>query len=63
MTKLRNTPLAHERAQRRELRKLMAQVEAAAREMLVSAIAEGLVEGRIVDGEIIIDADELGPKA
>ncbi len=44
MTRPRNTALARTRQERRELRQLMAHVEAAAREMLASAIEEGLFD-------------------
>jgi hypothetical protein len=61
MTRPRNTALARTRQERRELRQLMAHVEAAAREMLASAIEEGLIEGHIEDGEVVIVDDPLAP--
>ena len=48
---------ARTRARRRELRAELARVTQIARERMPSAIAEGLVEGRVVDGEIIIEAE------
>src|SRR5258708_3653359 len=64
------SPLARVRAQRRELRQLMARVSQAAKQRLREAIEEGLIEGhiegddqvvvldgRIIKGKIIIDTD------
>jgi hypothetical protein len=51
--------LARVRAERRELRKLMARVSEIAKERLREAIEEGLIEGRIEeDGEIVIIVDD-----
>jgi len=56
--------LARTRAERRELRQLMAHVAAVAEQRLRDAIAEGLLEGRVEeDGTIVIEAEAVGPKA
>jgi hypothetical protein len=49
------SPLAMVRAERRKLRKLMADVTQKAEQHLREMIAEGLLEGRVEeDGEIVI---------
>ena len=47
------------RAQRRELRKLMAHVEAVAKQRLREAIEAGLIEGRIEDDGTVVIYDTL----
>jgi hypothetical protein len=49
---------ARTRAERRELRQLMARVSQVAEQRLREAIAEGLLEGRVEeDGTIVIETD------
>jgi hypothetical protein len=50
-------------AQKRELRKEMARISELAEQRLREAIAEGLVRGRIEDGEIVITEAEPEPEA
>jgi hypothetical protein len=68
MTRPRNTALARTRAERRELRQLMAHVSAVVHQRMAEAIAEGLfdgpamdavpgvvIEGRIEGDQVIVD--------
>ena len=62
MTRPRNTALARTRAERRELRQLMARVSQVAKQRLREAVEEGWLEGRVEeDGTIVIVDDPLAP--
>jgi hypothetical protein len=58
MTRPRNTALARTRAERRELRQLMARVSQVAKQRLREAIAEGLIDGRVEDDGTIVVVDD-----
>jgi hypothetical protein len=57
------SPAARTRAQRKALKAELDRVTAIAQQRLAEAIAEGLIEGRVEDGEIILDAPVMPPPA